>query len=130
MVWHLLAQRPVGAEDSHRLWRYDGAAETWKELFRLEDLQDIKAYLEKAPGRFPEILTIYHLPHPPHGLQIEKLWIEIDDVDDYDYWLETVEYYSRPGAEIAVFPADVIEDNSAYLRVEAQYPNERGEVFV
>ncbi|HEU5198767.1 MAG TPA: hypothetical protein VFU32_03980 [Ktedonobacterales bacterium] len=105
-------------------------AEAGKLLFQPEELQSIRTYLEKGPGKFPEILTIYYLPNPPEGLQIEEMRIDIDDVDDYDYWLETVEYYSHPGAEIAVFPYEVIEDESAYLLVEAQYPNERGEVFV
>lgn len=94
-------------------------------------LSEIKAYLEAvkpeyAPHRMNEVIALYLSPRedaPKIGN------INLFYEDDWDDFVSELRGYSRPGAEIHLFPVEIIETKENIF-LDEKYPNENGQVPV
>ena len=87
-------------------------------LLSPESMQPIEDYLSDWPNEI--IAVCYGTDQGPY------VWV--DDRDGLDYVAQRAEWYNRPGGEVYVFPFTGLE-RPEYWLLEAQYPNDRGEVL-
>jgi hypothetical protein len=88
-------------------------------LLSPESMQAIEDYLSERQN---EIFAVFY--GTDRGPEV---WV--NDRDGLDYVVECAEWYNRPEGEAYIFPFTAIEIPEHWL-LEAQYPNDRGEVLV